>query len=663
MFKRVLILSLLLIASVGSARAQYDLNHFYYAGRQSLADGKFAQAIENFNILSRLDSLNYESYFFRGIAKYNLGDLAGAKMDFDLTVHFNPVYTPAYHYRAITLSQLGKYEEALKDLEEAVDLRPSYLGLYFSRGVTYFLSQQFELAIADFDRFIRKEPREGDAYLNRGASYLFLGDTISAMRDYNKAISLNRNDPEGYIRRSRVYGMQNNLVAAVEDMNVAIRLDTTNTYAYFNRAILLFEQKKIQEALSDFDRVLRDEPGNALTLYNRALVYSQVGDYRKALDDYDRVLNINPNNVLAYYNRAYVFMEMGRYREARDDYSQAIDLYPDFAQAYLNRAYAKNMLGQSASSKRDYDIAQKKIAEYKSLTKDSSGRAAFADTSRKYNNLLSLDADFAKKDFENELLQYRDVDIRLKPLYKFFVTDSVVMFNYLTRKYDDPRLESFVKSIPLPVNFLPAKALSLADPKKLKAGLSSTFAGRQTPEIFFAKALLEIDARQFNSALALYDEAIKLAPSNPFLYLNRGALHADMIEFLSSIGTSVQSLSMDNTNTARTRVQDRMSHEYDYSQALSDMLKAAELDPESPFIQYNLGNLFCLCNDLPESIARYSAAIKKAPTIGEAYYNRGLVLIYLKDKDKGCIDLSVAGELGVADAYSVIKKYCKTEER
>ncbi len=45
--------------------------------------------------------------------------------------------------------------------------------------------------------------------------------------------------------------------------------------------------------------------------------------------------------------------------------------------------------------------------------------------------------------------------------------------------------------------------------------------------------------------------------------------------------------------------------------------------------------------------------------MGDAYFNRGLVLIYLKDKEKGCIDLSRAGELGIAEAYGVIKKYCE----
>ena len=104
MFKKGFILLWLLVVSCGTAFAQYDLDHFYYNGRQALIDGKYRQAIESFNVLSQLDSTVYEAYFFRGIAKYNLGDLAGAQRDFDRTLHFNPIYTPAYHYRAITLN-------------------------------------------------------------------------------------------------------------------------------------------------------------------------------------------------------------------------------------------------------------------------------------------------------------------------------------------------------------------------------------------------------------------------------------------------------------------------------------------------------------------------------------------------------------------------------
>ena len=135
-----------------------------------------------------------------------------------------------------------------------------------------------------------------------------------------------------------------------------------------------------------------------------------------------------------------------------------------------------------------------------------------------------------------------------------------------------------------------------------------------------------------------------------------------MIDFISSIENNVQVLTLDNSQTVKTRVQDQVTRSYDYTPAIHDMTRAAELNPEFPYTYYNLGNLYCLSNDLPEAITQYTRAIDLYPAIGEAFYNRGLVLIYLKDKEKGCIDLSTAGELGIQDAYSVIKKYCKTEE-
>lgn len=662
MFRKMLLgLALFLGVNMG-ARGQYDLDHFYIMGRQALSDGRYSTAIENFNILSRLDTTVFEAYFYRGIAKYNLGDYAGAHRDFDRTLQVNPIFTPAYHYRAITLSQEGRYEDALRDLAEAVDLRPGYTDVYFSRGVTYFLSQQFDKAIADFNTFIKREPRESAAYLNRGACYIYVGDTTKALEDYNKAISLNRYDSEGYVRRSRVYALKEDYPTAIEDLDVSIRLDSTNTYAFFNRALLKAEIKDFEGALHDLGKVLEEEPGNALTLYNRALIRSQLEDFSGALEDYDRVLDINPNNVLAIFNRGGVFLEMGRYRNAVDDYSRAIELYPDFAKAYINRAYARNMLGQYRSSQQDYDTAQKKIREYQAQTSNEDGYAAFADTTRQYNHLLDFDADFAKKDFDNELLQYRDVDIRLKPLYRFVPSQDQEGNVALARRFESEGFDRMFAQSPVSLKFTASQTAPDISAVGLDARIGALANQGESGMMFFAKALLETVGRQYNSALSSYDKAVEKEPDNAFYYLNRGVLQAQMIDFIASIENNVQVLTIDNTNTTRTRVQDQVTHSYDYSAAIGDMAVAVNLDPSFPYAYYNLGNLFCLSNDLLEAINQYTKAIEKYPYLGEAFYNRGLVQIYLKDSEKGCMDLSTAGELGIDDAYGVIKKYCKTEE-
>ena len=665
--KFLAVLMLLVTAALQDLHAQYDKDMFMMRGRQALSDGKYALAIENFNVLSQLDTADYWTFFFRGIAKYNLGDLRGAKTDFDRSVRLNPVFTNGYHYRGITESRFGNYDEALNDLQKAIDLRPGYEGLYFSRGVTYFLAQQFDKAIKDFDRYIRREPKDPSAYLNRGASYLFLGDTLKAVNDYNKAIKLDRFDPEGYVRRGRLYASQGEHDLAIEDMNKAIELDTTNTFAYFNRALMYYEQEKYQQAMTDLNRVLVDEPGNALTLYNRGLISAQLGAYEDALSDMDRVLNINPENVLAYFNRASIFIEMGQYQNALEDYDRAIELYPDFAKAYMNRSYVNNLMGRYKASKSDYDTAQKKVAEYRA--KNVSDAGSFADTTKKYSSLLSLDAEFAKKDFNDELLQHRDIDIRLRSFYKFVLIGEKDNTSYaLNRRYENPLVARFENSVPVGLDVMNDEvALTDAQLAQVEA---AGWSEPVTPEKLFLRALYDSNGKQFNSAMNYYTQAIEKAEDeaagydalySAFYHMNRGVLRAEMIEFISSIENNVQVLAMDDSGNTRARVRDQVVRQYDYTDAIEDMKRVAELVPNLPYAYFNLGNLYCLSSEHINSIENYTKAISLYPYMGDAYFNRGLVLIYLKDKEKGCIDLSRAGELGVQDAYGVIKKYCEDE--
>ncbi|MGM9767253.1 MAG: tetratricopeptide repeat protein [Candidatus Cryptobacteroides sp.] len=656
------LLSALLAVLPMIAEAQYDKDVFFFRGRRALADGKFSQAIENFNVLSRIDSTDHWTFFYRGIAKYNLGDIRGAQKDFNNSVRLNPVFTSGYHYKAITESRAGEYDKALEDLQRAIDLRPGYEGLYFSRGVTYFLAQQFDKAVSDFDRYIRKEPKDPSAYLNRGASKLFLKDTLGALEDYNKAISLDRFEPEGFIRRGRLYAARKQYPEAIADMNMAISLDTANTFAYFNRAIMYYEQNDYNAAMSDLNRVLADEPGNALTLYNRSLINAQIGNLEEALQDMDRVIGINPGNVLAYFNRASIFVQMERWSDALEDYDKAIELYPDFAKAYMNRSYVENMLGMKAESKQDYETARRKVSEYRAKNAESEG--SFADTTKKYSSLLALDAEFAKKDFDNEMLQHRDIDVKLRPLYRFVLADSKDNVNYALKfRYENALIDKMMADSPVPVAITSSDTLKLKSPDRIADRIHSLPDNAGTE---FLKALQDISTKQFNSAMIHYGNAIEGKADGKyaelykaFYYMNRAVLRADMIEFISSIENNVQTLTMDDQGTTRARVKDQVSRGYDYSDAVEDMRKAAGIVDNIPYIHFNLGNLQCLSSSFVEAIDSYSKAIKLYPYMGDAYFNRGLVLIYLKDKEKGCIDLSHAGELGVSDAYGVIKKYCE----
>ncbi len=653
------ILSLVLLCSVGSISAQYNKEYFYYMGRHCMINDDYYQAIRVLNVLLRFDEDAHEGYFLRGIAKYNLEDLLGADADFTTAIEKNPVFTRAYTYRAITRSRLGNYDDALNDFHQAIELRPDLPSPYYSRGVTRLLNQQFAEAIEDFDMFIRHEKKVADAYVNRGVCYLHLKDTVRAYENFDTAIRTNREDPNGYNRRGVLLMEQERYAEAEADFDTAIRHDSTYLLSFFNRALVYNSTSRPMKALSDFDQVLKLDSTSSLTYFNRAIVRSQIGDYNRALEDYNRVAQYSPDNVLVYYNRANLQLHLGDLERSIEDYSRAIALYPDFANAYLNRSHVRMLMGDMKGAKADHDTAERKIAEYKHRLSDTT-YSIYADTTQKFDKLLSFDAKLTRS-FEHNSegsVAPQDANMNLLSLFKFTLMNADS--THLARKslYHAQRLEDFVRKVGEPRLVLSHRQSNIA-PDSLVM-LDRHVAQRQREEnpswlIYFERGVTQSLIKQYTNAVSTLTLAIAENPANPFLYINRSTTRAEMIDFISSIDNSYQRIAIDSDPANRLR--QTSSRIYNYDDAIEDINKAIKLYPDFAYSYYNRAGLYAISGRLPEAYDDYTRAIELNPQFGEAYYNRGLIQIFMKDTRKGCLDLSKAGELGIEKAYETLKQY------
>ena len=81
-----------------------------------------------------------------------------------------------------------------------------------------------------------------------------------------------------------------------------------------------------------------------------------------------------------------------------------------------------------------------------------------------------------------------------------------------------------------------------------------------------------------------------------------------------------------------------------------------KLNPGFVYAYFNRGNLRCAQRDFRAAIQDYSEAIQRDPEFAEAYFNRGLARLSQGDANRGIADLSKAGELGIINAYSIIKR-------
>jgi tetratricopeptide (TPR) repeat protein len=96
----------------------------------------------------------------------------------------------------------------------------------------------------------------------------------------------------------------------------------------------------------------------------------------------------------------------------------------------------------------------------------------------------------------------------------------------------------------------------------------------------------------------------------------------------------------------------------DYDMILEDYDQTLKLKPGFFFGFYNKAFINLRLNKYELALADLTMAIDLEPEFAEAYFNRGLTKIFLDDIEGGALDLSRAGELGLIEAYSVIKRYC-----
>jgi tetratricopeptide (TPR) repeat protein len=91
---------------------------------------------------------------------------------------------------------------------------------------------------------------------------------------------------------------------------------------------------------------------------------------------------------------------------------------------------------------------------------------------------------------------------------------------------------------------------------------------------------------------------------------------------------------------------------------LKERVKTIESNNTKADICLKNGNNFVQLKKYDEAIVEYSKAIEINNNFKAAYYNRGLVLVVLGQKEKGCLDLRKSAELGEKSATKMIQKYC-----
>jgi tetratricopeptide (TPR) repeat protein len=515
--------------------------------------------------------------------------------------------------------------------------------------------KKYKKAEKNYSKAIYIDPEIMGAYLNRSIVRENLDDIDGAIKDCNKAIQLNNFSAHAFGNRGYLKFKKEEYDEAIKDYNRALKIEPENTRVLMARAFTNYQLKDLQGTMDDYNKVLEIDPNNAHCYYNRALLKSEIGDYNSAIEDFNNVLEMNPDNMLIYFNRGFVKMDIGDLYGAMDDFSTAIRIYPDFAKAYLARASVKRDLNDEKGAMKDRYQALQIIDRYKAM-KNEGKMSAFVDTTENFQRLIDLNS---RESFTEEVIKGRVQDKRVSiELENNFHITHLSMDSLRAGKiqyYDQTIMKYNQKQ-----NYHPAFTISNHNrryPKALvdkQVSLAQKQIESEEASAYFHRGSYQLMDRKYNKAIADFNKALEKDPNFLFAYFNRANALVAMTDYIQSIGggaESVVSLRPDENKNKNEVI-------VDYSSAIKDYTKVIQLDPSFSFAIFNRANAYAKSKQFKRAIADYDWALQLDSNFKEAYYNRGLIYLFLDDKALAYEDLSKAGELGLIDAYNVIKRYC-----
>ena len=435
----------------------------------------------------------------------------------------------------------------------------------------------------------------------------------------------------------------------------AIHLKPKDVNSYINRALARYNLNNLRGTMSDYDTALDIDPNNFLAHYNRGLLRMQLGDDNRAITDFNYVIKMEPDNVMATFNRAILLDKTGNLHAAIRDYSKVISQFPNFWTGLSRRANCYRRLGMTGKAELDeFRILKAQMNKHLGVqprwsnsTRKKIRRRSETDP-EKYNQMVVEDNTSVEHEYKSEYrgkIQNRSVEMQFLPMYVL----SLSPYNSDISQYQpySQNVEQF------------------------------NHAQKSRHTVYVNCYSQQLNEQQSQNYLAYIDTlttAIESSSSKGMGndLLNRSISYATVQDYESAQTDVTIFLTSDSTTSLaywqRAICQWRIN-EFNTSQGVDTKLKnasiigdlttAINLDISNQYLYYDRANVYASSGNYKQAIADYTMAISLDPNLAEAYYNRGLAHMNIKDKIAGISDLSKAGELGLYDAYSLIKRIGK----
>lgn len=480
----------------------------------------------------------------------------------------------------------------------------------------------YVLSISYFNMVINYKPYLYEPYFFRGVAKFYLDDYSGAISDCTEAIERNPYYPNSYELRGLAHINLEQYQAAAADYTKATECQPEQRGLWHNLALCYINLDSLNRADSVANIITRRWAKFADGYCIKAQVMLEKKDTLTALEMACKAVEAEKFNIGAISLKANLLMWHEDYKNAIDNYTESLRLDPKQSGNLINRALCYYHIDKYRDAMADYDKAldidpNNFVGHYnRGLLRANVGEDNLAIED--FNFILSVDPNDMMATFNRATLLDNTGD------YKGAIRDYTTV----------------IKEYP---KFL------LGYEKRAEARRKiGDMAGAMKDE---EHVLKEQIAKRYGYSTPTSRMKNKTRKKSEF-----------NIEDYNKMVEDDKEQEPEYANEYRGKVQNKqndgkliMPSQHIYSiykeagqEKVLEMFEQAFKDAQDGRIN--------------EAISGFDEVIKTNPNMAEAYYDRGLLKLLLDDNISAIPDLSKAGEMGIYQAYSIIKKNQKIKK-
>jgi O-antigen biosynthesis protein len=538
-------------------------------------------------------------------------------------------------------NELQPQQESTEERRQQ-DINNSQLeaNFYINLGNQFWQQKKLTETVEAYRQAIELETKSPQVYYRMAEALKQLGNVEEAAFYYRMAVSVQNNSRSTTEEPLKITDM----AGEIESKPVEATAESTyppqeqTTQIYLEQANSYIEEQQWDSAIFACQEAIKISPklAEAYKIWGNAL--QKQGKISDAMGYYAQALTLQPNSPEIYANLGSIYAQKKKWQEALEYYQRAVALKPDFAGVYRNLAKVWTQLGNSEKASEannkaiELEPSKATPQELAEIGERLVARQRPEDALNYYRQALQRQP--------NSLELYRSLAGVLEQLQRW--QDAAACY----RKIAELERLQVSQSALLPQGATIPPSTSETNTDNTNNNGSNTNIDRQekneppispegdSAEVYVRAGNALVQQQQWQQAISVYNQALKLDPNRPDIYRQTAKIIAKLGQKDAAADYWYRALGLEGKQASPTEYL-QLGHLWceltQIDRAVDCYRRALQLQPTLTEAYHHFGKILAEAGNLTELVELYKLAITYNPENSEHYYHLAEVCRYQGD--------------------------------